>query len=198
MSLDNIWDDGYPSGGNYWKDYTGVDLYNGPYQNETGSDGIGDTPYTIDANNTDRYPLMAPFNTFEAGVYDGMAYNVNVISNSTISDFNFNVDQKSISFNVTGNDGTIGFCRVTIPKNLLWADDDWTILVDSQPITDYTKFEDENCTHLYFTYNHSTKTVTIKGTHVIPEYPSTIILTMFMLIMAILVVLTRNRRLKHH
>jgi len=57
----NIWDDGYPSGGNYWSDYNGTDLYSGPYQNETGSDGIGDTPYVIDENNVDRYPLMSPW-----------------------------------------------------------------------------------------------------------------------------------------
>ena len=57
----NIWDDGYPSGGNYWNDYTGVDLYSGPYQNETEGDGIGDTPYVIDANNIDYYPLMNPW-----------------------------------------------------------------------------------------------------------------------------------------
>jgi parallel beta-helix repeat protein len=50
----NVWDDGYPSGGNYWSDYTGVDLYSGPYQNITGSDGIGDIPYSFG----DRYPLM--------------------------------------------------------------------------------------------------------------------------------------------
>jgi parallel beta-helix repeat protein len=54
----NVWDDGYPSGGNYWSNYTGTDLYSGSYQNETGSDGIGDTPYVIDANNRDYYPLM--------------------------------------------------------------------------------------------------------------------------------------------
>jgi len=54
----NTWDDGYPSGGNHWSDYAGVDLYGGPYQNETGSDGIGDTPYVIDEDNTDRYPLF--------------------------------------------------------------------------------------------------------------------------------------------
>ncbi|RLF99106.1 MAG: hypothetical protein DRN49_04860, partial [Thaumarchaeota archaeon] len=57
----NIWDYGYPSGGNYWSDYTGIDMYSGPYQNETGSDGIGDTPYTIDEDNIDRYPLMYPY-----------------------------------------------------------------------------------------------------------------------------------------
>ena len=57
----NTWDNGYPSGGNYWSDYTGVDLNSGPYQNITGNDGIGDTPYIIDPNNQDRYPLMIPY-----------------------------------------------------------------------------------------------------------------------------------------
>jgi parallel beta-helix repeat protein len=57
----NIWDDGYPSGGNYWSDYSGVDFNIGPYQNETGSDGIGDTPYVIDSNNQDHYPLIHPY-----------------------------------------------------------------------------------------------------------------------------------------
>jgi parallel beta-helix repeat protein len=57
----NLWDDGYPSGGNYWSDYNGSDINGGIYQNETGYDWIGDSPYIIDQNNTDRYPLMNPF-----------------------------------------------------------------------------------------------------------------------------------------
>jgi parallel beta-helix repeat protein len=63
LSLDstNDWDDGYPSGGNYWSDYTGVDEKSGPNQDQPGSDGIGDTPYIIDENNQDRYPLMKPW-----------------------------------------------------------------------------------------------------------------------------------------
>lgn len=52
-----IWDDGYPSGGNYWSDYVGNDTHSGPYQNITGSDGIGDTPYA----GVDHYPLMKPY-----------------------------------------------------------------------------------------------------------------------------------------
>jgi len=56
----NSWDNGYPSGGNYWSDYAGVDLKKGPNQNLTGSDGIGDTPYVIDNYNKDNYPLMYP------------------------------------------------------------------------------------------------------------------------------------------
>jgi len=62
---ENRWDNGYPSGGNYWSNYTGVDLKSGPYQNVTGSDGIGDTPYVTDENNTDRYPLMEPWSSIE-------------------------------------------------------------------------------------------------------------------------------------
>jgi parallel beta-helix repeat protein len=61
----NVWDDGYPSGGNYWTDYVGIDLHHGPFQNETGSDGIGDTPYIIDGDNQDNYPLMEPWSPIE-------------------------------------------------------------------------------------------------------------------------------------
>jgi len=57
----NTWDCGYPSGGNYWSDYTGVDVKSGPSQDQPGSDRIGDTPHPIDANNQDHYPLMNPW-----------------------------------------------------------------------------------------------------------------------------------------
>jgi len=57
----NTWDNGYPSGGNYWSDYADRDLYDGPYQNETGYDGIWDHPYVIDGDNQDNYPLVTNF-----------------------------------------------------------------------------------------------------------------------------------------
>jgi len=57
----NAWDNGYPSGGNYWSDYTGADVKSGPNQDQLNSDGIGDTQYVINSINEDRYPLMNPY-----------------------------------------------------------------------------------------------------------------------------------------
>ena len=49
----NIWDDGYPSGGNFWSDYTGYDM-NG--------DGMGEIPYNVsNENNTDNYPFVQSY-----------------------------------------------------------------------------------------------------------------------------------------
>ncbi len=61
----NLWDDGYPSGGNHWSDYSGADAMNGVAQNIPGSDGIGDTPYLgiVGGTGQDYYPLMEPAHT---------------------------------------------------------------------------------------------------------------------------------------
>ena len=70
----NIWDNGYPSGGNYWSDYTGVDTQSGAGQNVPGSDGIGDTPYDFSGgplnciSRQDGYPLMSPWNYVDVTV----------------------------------------------------------------------------------------------------------------------------------
>jgi parallel beta-helix repeat protein len=50
-----IWNNGKI--GNYWSDY----FAKYPNAVEILNSGIGNTPYTIDSNNTDYYPLLAPY-----------------------------------------------------------------------------------------------------------------------------------------
>jgi parallel beta-helix repeat protein len=99
----NTWDNGYPTGGNYWSDYLGTDQFKGPSQNVSGSDGLGDVPYTIDMNNRDRYPLMRSYlpnhgvavtdvTPLKTVVGQGYCMNISVtIENYGIFDENFNV-----------------------------------------------------------------------------------------------------------
>jgi len=162
----NVWDDSYPSGGNYWSGYNGADLYSGLYQNDTGSDGIGDAPYVIDENNRDKYPLMNPYVApiveweFNA-TKNGETRKIRVISNSIIIDFNFNYTLQKMDFNVTGPYGTSGFCNVILPKDLI--NDTVVVLVNGDPL-DYKM--QENATHffIYFTYSHSISRVEILAT----------------------------------
>jgi len=49
----NLWNQSYPSGGNYWDDFASTDLFSGSNQNISGSDGIYDTSYNI-SNGIDR------------------------------------------------------------------------------------------------------------------------------------------------
>jgi len=82
----NIWDDGYPTGGNYWGLYSGSDLFSGTNQDAPGSDGIGDTPYIIDSSNRDRYPLMKPLPLAVRGDvnYDGIVDILDVAAMASI------------------------------------------------------------------------------------------------------------------
>jgi len=99
-----FWDDYYPSGGNYWSDYVGIDDGNGPNQDQFGSDGIGDTSYNINANNRDNYPLIKPYgvahdigltNIVTSKTVVGQGYGLNI----TIRIVNYGINTET--FNVT-------------------------------------------------------------------------------------------------
>jgi parallel beta-helix repeat protein len=191
----NVWNDGYPSGGNYWSGYNGTDLYSGPYQNQTGSDGIGDTPYLIDANNTDYFPLMGMFSSFSTL----QGYPVNVISNFTISGFVAPIwlehpEIVTLTFNMTGTEGSTGFCRVTIPNVIIqnvWQGN-YTVLVDGEPWPT-TNWTDAANTYIYFNYIHSQH-----QTVIIPELSSPLILPILMIMTLLAMIASRKRWSKHH
>jgi len=53
----NVWDDGAGKG-NYWSDYEDK------YPDAEEIEGIWDTPYVIDENNRDNYPIVPEFPSF--------------------------------------------------------------------------------------------------------------------------------------
>jgi len=148
----NFWD--YDGEGNYWSDYNGTD---------DDQDGIGETPYIINENNKDNYPLTGMFSDFRF-TFDEETYHITVISNSTISDFRFGIGQetgnKIISFNATGEGGSVGFCRVMIPIELM--NYSYIVLVGMEEIF-LTRLNgtSETYDYLYFTYIQNSHTITI-------------------------------------
>ena len=131
----NIWDNGYPSGGNYWSNYNGTDMYKGAYQNEAGIDGIGDQPYIVDANvtialnNTDRYPLMstlthdiAVMNVITSKAVVGTGHNV------TIKAWVTNKGSFAETFNVTIGVTRVVYEVVATFTNVTLANGDMTMI----------------------------------------------------------------------
>jgi len=113
---------------------------------------------------------------------------VQTVSNSTVNDMSFNQLHRYLTFIVTGPQGSIGYCNITIPRELLNAEpEEWLIIVDGE-ITNYTTMSNATHTSLYFTYPLSTKTIYVFGISVIPEIPiNAILLALLILISAIII-----------
>lgn len=144
----NYWDNSIE--GNYWTDYTGKD---------EDQDGIGESPYIIDVINQDNHPLTGTFSDFTI-IYEEETYHVFTICNSTISQLQFNETFRMLNFNVAGINNTAGFCRITIPEQLIHRPH--IVFVDNEQVNT-TSLPISNVTHtsLYFAYNHTTREVKI-------------------------------------
>jgi hypothetical protein len=82
----NNWNATYPLGGNYWSGYAGVDLKKGLNQDQPGGDGIGDTPYIINEDDIDHYPLMRPYAHFTAGApFANFEYTPNKLAGENVT-----------------------------------------------------------------------------------------------------------------
>jgi parallel beta-helix repeat protein len=198
--VNNTWDNGYPSGGNYWSDYNGTDLKSGTKQNATGSDAIGDTPYDINFEQRDHYPLISLFHDFT--ITASQEYHIEIISNSTIANLTIATwlssptqylqpGEQYLLFSLSGDTSTIGFCRVTIPRNLI--NGTYTVLLNWQPVP-ATELAESNSTHayLYFAYQNPQQTVII-----VPEYQTTILPIITMMAIAIIIAAKAKRSNRH-
>lgn len=180
----NTWDNGYPSGGNYWDNYNGTDLHIGTSQNETGSDGIGDQSLPVYENNTDQYPLMGMFHCFNTS----STKHVNVISNSTIKTFEYIDSTHTIKMLVSNSstDQILGFITICIPHALVNQTYHVTIN-DAEPY--YVNYNlADNGTHrwMYFEYEHSTLEIII-----VPEFQWLITLPLFIVATSIATIIYR-------
>jgi len=180
----NKWDNGFE--GNYWSNYESVDL---------NQDGIGDTPYIMDLDNSDRYPLMGMFHSYDLFHIDPSC-TVTIVSNSTISNFNvgFWIGHPEITwieFNVAGEDGTVGFCRVCIPHMLINVSNIYVVIDNGlTPVLfhNYTLYDNGTYRWIYFSYEHSKHAVDI-----VPEFPSLIIMPLFTITTLLVVKVCRRR-----
>jgi parallel beta-helix repeat protein len=152
----------YGGQGNYWSNYTGHNR----------GDGIGNTPYVIDNNNTDSAPLMGEFSSFTATFVDE-PYQVSVVSNSTISAFEFEVGTETgneiIEFNVTSVEGTAGFSRIVIPTGLMTTSA--TVLVDDREIAPkWLNIQNPTSNYLYLTYSSGSHVILIISSKTLDLY----------------------------
>ena len=155
----------------------------------------GTTVIAVEAVNVTA-AIVVPVEYHEVTV-DQTTYIVATSSNSTVSGFSFSQVEASIRFGVDGLTGTMGFCNVTIPSELMSGT--FTIYMDDLPLAknvDYT--ETYNGTHYLFTitYEHSAHTVELVSTTVIPELTSLALLLTF--ITATIAVIIANRKRKRH
>ena len=180
--FENIWDNGIE--GNYWSNFNGTD---------ENYDGIGDSWYEIDENNTDHYPLMGMFYSYDVFWID-LGFTVTLVSNSTVSNFAVGVwiehpENRIISFDVTGEIG-YGFCRLCIPKDLMAPP--YTVIIDNgeTSVLHYNKAVFDNSTHgwIYFGYQQSEHQLII-----IPEFPSFLIPPLFMIATLLAVIVYKKR-----
>jgi parallel beta-helix repeat protein len=189
----NYFDNGLE--GNYWSDYNGTD---------NDQDGTGDTPYLIDANNTDRYPLMGTFQSFNLSAWNvgvNLFEQVDVISNISISTLDVIIWLTSpnqylqpgqpILTITPGHEQNFstGFCRVTLP-NIILNTSNYTALVDLNHIS-CKKLAASNDTYttLYLTFNSSA----LDGIMVIPEFPLLLMLPLFTMMTPLAAAVYRRR-----
>jgi hypothetical protein len=184
----NIWDsrlnpDDLLWGGNFWSDYNETNIY-----------GMGVTPYVIDTSNVDNHPLTGMVNIFDAP-YD---YQVVVISNSSISDFEFNLANQSqavLAFKVAGENGTQGFCRVIIPQVLINYNQAWTVKLDGELWASHEYSTISNSTHWNFwiDYYHSIHQIEIGGVTTIPEFPTFLIPSLLMMVTLLAIIVYKRK-----
>jgi hypothetical protein len=115
------------------------------------------------------------FNTTRLSIdFKGKSYFAEVTSNSTISNFYFNKTEKSLNFNVSGHEGSKGYCIAKLKNDItqdLWHGN-YTVLLDNEP-WQFENWTDTESTYIYLKYLHSQHKIKI-----LPEFSNALLLMM--------------------
>jgi len=172
--------------GNWWDDYNGTD---------SNADGIGDTPYVINANNIDHYPLMGTFQSFN------VPKEVDVISNIAIASIDLrewlstpnqylHAGQSYLALTLAeGQSIGTGFCRITFPNDILNTSDYAVVVNMTAASFNKLAISNDTYTTLYFTFNSSA----LDGIIVVPEFPSFLLLATFMTAILLTIIVYRKK-----
>jgi parallel beta-helix repeat protein len=160
-SILNLWDNGVE--GNFW----------GDYDVSANVDGIGSRPYVVEQRTLgiygqDSHPLMGQYLQFTAA-FENQSYTVIVVSNSSISGFQYHQGQdnstNTVSFQVSGNGS--GFCRICIPQVLVASP--YIVTGDGASLSFTVVMTNGTHTWVYFTHPSSTHELML--TPVVPVVP---------------------------
>ena len=132
--------------GTYLQDPNGQSI---PFETEIGviqivGQGFGENAFTI--------------------TYDSETLKIKTLSNSTITNLNYDQTLKAITYDATGPDNTKGACIITIPQKIM--NTTLIALSDNTPLKTFISELNtlpENGTHhfLYYSYSHSTNKIKI-------------------------------------
>jgi hypothetical protein len=149
-SYENVWDNDLE--GNFWNERT---------QSDANKDGLDDNPYTVNGNDSDRYPLIGTFHSYEVSS-EKDSY-VTVVTNSSILSFSLDNQNRTIKLTVDGSNDTYGFCRMSIPKNLVGPNVE--VIIDgglTQVLyANYSLYSDSSNNWIYFAFPHSSHDIII-------------------------------------
>lgn len=129
---------------------------------------------------------------------EGRDFDVQVASNSTsVTDLNFDEQNKKLSFTVQGDAGTKGVTEITIPKSLLSGD--LTVMIDGQAMAQSDVVETASTdteTTLELNYHHSTHQIDIVGTSTIPEFGMFASVILVVSVLTVVLLSSRIRRIR--
>ena len=141
-------------------------------------------------------PLVPSLYRFNVSA-EPQSYEIMALSNSIISEFNFNQNLKELVFNAEGLPGTNGFCEITVPAELMSGT--FSLYKDEVPLVkdiDYT--ESYNGTHYMFDilYDHSVHAIRIVNSQVVPDLPSNLLSVLIIISLSAATLFLKKKLLK--